>query len=132
MDRRLFTRIEIPEAKIQIKRSGKNGFFSNLSKPTSILNLSKSGLALNMDRQMAYGDIIQMKLSFPDGKRIHIKGQVRWQNSGAGLEEYSAGVQFSPFGSRNDYNPVSALKYLRSIEGLGQVKINPDQTASLD
>ena len=55
-------------------------FFSNLSKPSDMHNLSKSGLAFDVDQALGYGEKIHVKVRFPDGKNLNLKGQIRWNN----------------------------------------------------
>lgn len=126
MDRRLFSRIQISGATVQYKKTRVNILFSALSKPQDISNLSKSGLSFEIDKKMGFGDKIQMRLAFPDGKYISLKGHIRWNNSVNSSTGYEVGIQFFPFGTSNNYNHISALDYLRSLDGLGQFCMNPE------
>lgn len=122
MDRRVFTRIEIPGAKIKYKKNGKSKFLSSLSKSVDIMNLSKSGICFQIDETVKYGDPVVMQINFPDGKNLRLKGQVRWHNLQQTGSSYHAGVQFAPFGQLSNYNSIEALEYLRSMEGLALEK----------
>ena len=126
MDRRLFTRIEIPGTTIKYKRIGSKMFFSNLSKPSDMHNLSKSGLAFDVDQALGYGEKIHVKVRFPDGKNLNLKGQIRWNNPINGGGVYKVGIQFFPFGKSRNYNSLNTLDYLRSIDGLNVLNMNPD------
>ena len=79
-----------------------------------------------MNKKLDFGNKIQMKITFPDGKNINLKGRIRWNTSVNSSNGYEVGIQFFPFGTSNNYNPISALDYLRSLEGLGQFSINPE------
>ena len=121
MDRRVFTRIEIPGAQIQYKKIGARNILNILSKPVDIRNLSKSGLCFPIDNSLKYGDAILMKIHFPDGKQFRLKGQIRWYNANTSDNQH-VGVQFHPFGEQHEYNPIEALEYLRRMNGLDIVK----------
>jgi len=129
LDRRVFTRIEIPGAKIKYKRNGKSRFLSSLSKSVEIMNLSKSGICFPIDETLKYGDPVVMQVDFPDGKNFRLKGQIRWHNlrQENSNSSYHAGVQFAPFGQQSNYNSIEALEYLRSMEGLAVVKFDEEQ-----
>ncbi len=127
MDKRVFTRIEIPGAKIKYKKNGKSNFLSSLSKSVDIMNLSKSGICFQIDKTMKYGDPVIMKIQFPDGRNLQLKGQIRWHNLQQTNSSYHAGVQFAPFGRQSDYNSIEALEYLRSMEGLALIKYEEEQ-----
>lgn len=126
MDRRLLTRIQIPGARVQVKKTGSTTLFSGLSKAQDIINLSKSGLCFQTSKKLDEGKNLQMKLSFPDGKNINLKGQIRWHNGKNGANGYAVGIQFSPFGTSNNYNSIAALDYLRSLNGLELINLRPE------
>jgi hypothetical protein len=127
LDRRVFTRIQIPGAKIKYKKNGLSSLLSSLSKPVEIMNLSKSGICFPIDETLKYGDPVIMKIQFPDGRNLNLKGQVRWHNLQHSSSSYHAGIQFSPFGSQSNYNPIEALEYLRSMDGLSIMKQEKEQ-----
>jgi len=129
LDRRVFTRVEIPGAKIKYKKNGKSRFLSTLSKSVEIMNLSKSGICFPIDETLKYGDPVVMQVDFPDGRNFRLKGQVRWHNlqQGSSTSSYHAGVQFAPFGRQSSYNSIEALEYLRSMDGLAIVKNEEDK-----
>ena len=122
LDRRVFTRIEIPGAKIQYRKTGMRSLLNILSKPVHIKNLSKSGICFPIDDKLRFGDPVVMKIQFPDGKNLRLRGEIRWQNERNAGPSSHVGVQFNPFGSQTEYNPIEALEYLRSMEGLAFVK----------
>lgn len=125
MDRRVFTRIEIPDAKIRYRKIGLRNLLNILSKPVHIKNLSKSGICFSIDNKLRYGDPIVMKIQFPDGKNLRLRGEIRWQNDLNSDTAFHIGVQFFAFGVQTDYNPIEALEYLRAMDGLTFMK--PDQ-----
>lgn len=118
MDRRVFTRIEIPNAKIRYRKIGLRNLLNSLSRPVHIKNLSKSGICFPIDDKLQFGDPVVMRIQFPDGKNLRLKGEIRWQNNEHSDTSFHVGVQFSPFGTQTDYNPIEALEYLRSMDGL--------------
>jgi hypothetical protein len=104
---------------------GSKKFFAGMSKPSDMQNLSKSGLAFEIDQALGFGEKIHMKLQFPDGSSLELKGQIRWNVSMNGGNVYKVGIQFFPFGTSRNYNPLKALDYLRSIDGLNIINLNP-------
>lgn len=126
MERRLISRIEVPGALVQVKKSGSNALFSGLSRPQEMLNLSKGGICFYTNKRIAKDENIQMKLFFPDGKRLSLKGNVRWNNITDDSNLGAVGIQFNPFGTSNTYNPISSLDYLRSLNGLEQICLHPE------
>lgn len=126
MDRRLLIRVQIPGAQVRVKKAGSNILFSGLSKPLAILNLSKSGLCFQTAKKLDNGDNIQMKLFFPDGININLKGHIRWNSDRSNSDPRAVGIQFSPFGTSSNYNSIAALDYLRSLNGLEQIHLNPE------
>ncbi len=99
---------------------------SGLSKPKEIKNISKSGLSFHLDKQFAPGEQIAMKLQFPDGNNFTLKGHVRWNNAVNSSETFAIGIQFFPYGTAANYNPPSALEYLRNMEGQEVTKISAE------
>ena len=122
MDKRVFTRIQVPGAWIQFRKLGKIYSIPALSKQIDINNISKSGLCFETDCPMNYGDPISMKLNFPDGVSLRLKGQIRWNKEVDSTNHYYTGVQFNLFGTHRKYNSISTLEYLRSLNGQGLIK----------
>lgn len=117
MDKRELTRVVVPGARVRYKKFGAKRFFNLFSRTLDIYNLSKSGLSFKLDEELPTGAIVYMKLFFPDGHHLYLRGLVRWNRKIETAEDFSVGVQFFPFGSRGDYNPPKALDYLRAING---------------
>jgi len=115
-ERRSIHRIEVPGASLRFKFSRGVNVLKNYSNAPDILNVSKSGIAFKSSQAAGYGDTIQMKLSFPDGKNINLKGKVRWAREANGSSFKSIGVLFDPFGLKRQYNSIKALEYLRSLK----------------
>ncbi|HEM48829.1 MAG TPA: PilZ domain-containing protein [Caldithrix sp.] len=116
MERRSIKRIQVPGAKVRLKKPAGLGVFNLLSKPSEIIDISKSGLSFQIDEECRYGDTICFRISFPDGRSFSLKGRIRWYNDGS-PENPRVGVQFSPFGSGKHYNSIKALEYLRNMDG---------------
>ena len=115
-ERRSIHRIEIPGTSLRFKFSKGVNVLKNYSSSPDIINVSKSGLAFKTNQSAGYGDSIHMKLSFPDGKNISLKGKVRWARETNGSGFKSVGVLFDPFGLKRQYNSIKALEYLRSLK----------------
>jgi PilZ domain len=126
-ERRSIHRIEVPGVSLKFKLSRGVNVLKNYSTAPDILNVSKSGIAFKASQNAGYGDVIQLKLSFPDGKNINLKGKVRWSRETNGDSGKSIGVLFDPFGLKRQYNSIKALEYLRSLkdQAISQV-FNPD------
>ena len=116
MERRSLKRVQVPGAKIRLKKSSGLGVFNLLSKESAILDISKSGLSFEIDEEFHSGDIIYIRISFPDGKSFNLKGNIRWFKDGIS-ECPRVGIQFHPFGSGRHYNSLKALEYLRKMDG---------------
>jgi hypothetical protein len=114
-ERRATNRIELPKTFIQYKLAGNKFLFKNFSNPFELINISKSGLSFTLPENVGYGDPLQVKINFPDGKRFNLKGKVRWISDNE-VHAQKVGVLFEPFGNQKKYNPISALEYLRSMK----------------
>ena len=115
-ERRSIHRIEVPGTSLRFKFAKGVNVLKNYSNSPDIINVSKSGIAFKTDHGAGYGDAIQMKLSFPDGKNIDLKGKVRWASETNGGSAKAVGVLFDPFGLQRQYNSIKALEYLRSLK----------------
>ena len=115
-ERRSIHRIEVPGASLRFKFHKGVNVLKNYSSSPDIINVSKSGLAFKTKQSAGYGDSIHMKLTFPDGNNINLKGRVRWARETNGSGSKSVGVLFDPFGLKRQYNSIKALEYLRSLK----------------
>ena len=115
-ERRSINRIEIPGVSLRFKFARGVNVLKNYSNAPDILNMSKSGIAFKANQDAGYGDSIQLKLTFPDGKNINLKGKVRWAQEANGGSTKAIGVLFDPFGLKRQYNSIKALEYLRNLK----------------
>lgn len=115
-ERRSIYRIEIPGASLRYKLFKGVNVLKNYSSSPDILNVSKSGIAFKAHESAGYGDPVHIKISFPDGKDVNLKGKVRWSKKINGGNFKSIGVLFDPFGSKRQYNSIKVLEYLRSLK----------------
>jgi len=118
LDRRIFTRVQIEGTKVQYKLASMRKFISILSKPVEVKDISKSGLSFYALETLNSGEQIYMKVKFPDGRHLNLRGRIRWQEIEDQQDAVRIGVQFAPFGSSNEYNSMKDWEYLRSIQGL--------------
>ncbi len=118
----MLNRVELPGTQVRYKLSTGLTLIKNFSNAGEALNVSKSGIAFKVKEKVKFGTPVQMKLSFPDGKDFNLKGRIRWQNSNTNNGRSIIGVQFNAFGQKSDYNPLSALEYLRQIKELSLTK----------
>ena len=115
-ERRSIHRIVVPGTSLRFKFAKGVNVLKNYSSSPDIINVSKSGIAFKTNHGAGYGDNIQMKLSFPDGNSISLKGRVRWARETNGDNSKAIGVLFDPFGLQRQYNSIKALEYLRSLK----------------
>ncbi len=115
-ERRSFKRIEVPGAQVRYKKSKKMKLLKNFSSIDEIINVSKSGIAFHMLEEAKYGEPVEMRITFPDGNGINLKGKIRWQKPINDSGSQTIGVMFDPFGTKKEYNPMQALDYLRSLK----------------
>ena len=115
-ERRSINRIEIPGVSLRFKFARGVNVLKNYSNAPDILNMSKSGIAFKANQDAGYGDSIQLKLTFPDGKNINLKGKVRCAQEANGGSTKAIGVLFDPFGLKRQYNSIKALEYLRNLK----------------
>jgi len=117
-ERRSFKRIEVPGAIVRCKVDKGLKLLKNFSNQAEIINLSKSGLSFHLNDPVNYGTPVEMKVKFPDGENLSLKGRIRWQKSVNGSGQQTIGVMLNPFGPKKQYNPMKALEYFRSIKEL--------------
>ncbi len=117
MDRRALNRAVIPGTQVQFKRISSKSLFTSLSRSTELINISKSGICIAVSSQFNRGEIIIIKVQFPDGKKIKLRGHIRWQKADQNSPTYLMGIQFYPFGHTSTYNSLKALEYLRTLAG---------------
>ncbi len=115
MERRAINRVSIPGTQIQYRKKNGHYLFKVLSKPVQVSNLSKSGIGFKTGQHFKFGDVVDMRIVFPDGTSLHLKGHIRWNSVDESTDKNNVGIQFFPFGKRSNYNPISALEYLREI-----------------
>ena len=126
-ERRSIHRIEVPGTSLRFKFFKGVNVLKNYSSSPDIINVSKSGIAFKTQQSAGYGDSIHMKLSFPDGNNVNLKGRVRWARETNGSHSKAIGVLFAPFGLKRQYNSIKALEYLRSLKNQAiSQQFNPD------
>ena len=124
-DRRTLKRIAVPGISLKYRVGRGISRFKGSSDALNVVNLSKSGIAFELQENIAYNTPVELRMKFPDGKKLELKGRVRWnknEDSAATL----VGVQFNPFGEHNKYNPLHALEYLRSMKDQA-IELKPEQ-----
>lgn len=96
-ERRKFQRLNLSVGVNWKKSQFLNG--NSVEHSSTTKNISEGGLRLILDEDAKIGDILEMNLSLPGGKNIHLKGRVVWVEKneiiGARSESvYEGGVQF--------------------------------------
>ncbi|MGD9487794.1 MAG: PilZ domain-containing protein [Calditrichaceae bacterium] len=115
-ERRTLHRIEIPGTKVVYRKPGGIDLFNTYSKPVELINISKGGMCITVTESFDFGDSLAMKVYFPDGEKLKLKGQVRWQKPESSNGSYTVGIQFFAFGYQRKYNAVKSLDYLRTLK----------------
>ncbi len=114
-DRRTLKRIAVPGISLKYKVGRGISRFRGTSSALNVVNLSKSGIAFELTEPIAYNTPVEMRVKFPDGKKLELKGRVRWNRNDNNTSTL-VGVQFNPFGEHSKYNPIHALEYLRAMK----------------
>jgi len=132
MERRSLKRIQIPGAKVRLKRSTGLNIFNVLNKSSALINISKSGLSFEIDEEFRSGDTIEIYVAFPDGKGFNLKGKIRWLKNMI-PNNSRIDIQFYPFGSNRRYNSIKALEYLRKMDGqqIERIKRKSEEETSI-
>ncbi len=115
MERRGLPRLAIKNATVRFKRSKLNTFFGKFSPRCPLQNLSKSGLSFSTHQSIDPGEKIFLKVFFPDGFCIPLKGIVKWRQELPEDNAVAVGVLFLPFGTHKEYNDLKSLEYLRKL-----------------
>ncbi len=115
MERRELPRIAINNVTVRFKKLSPATFWSRLSPPSNLKDLSKSGLSFTTDFPVKKGEKIYLKLLFTDGQTLPLKGIVKWLKEIQDEGKTLVGVQFLPFGQSSDYNELNSLDYLRKL-----------------
>ena len=116
-ERRTLQRIDMPGVVVRYKIPKGIRALKYYANAGEALNVSKSGIAFHIDESVSFGTPVQIKVSFPDGQHLDLKGNIRWQQPGNSDSKQMTGVQFYAFGRKGHYNPPQALEYLRSMKG---------------
>jgi hypothetical protein len=117
----------VPGATIRYQRLSAKNMIKGLSKPVPVKDLSKSGISFFLNGKMNHGEPIMMKIAFPDGMNLKLKGHIRWLNDQDTQDLNTVGIQFFPFGNSRYYNPIHALDYLRSMHGQAIIQTTPTE-----
>lgn len=126
IEKRQCVRFEIPGAKVSIKKAGILGLFSGFSPLLELVNLSKGGVGFESERVLKMDQKILVRLQVPGEPMLHLRGNIRWQASGLGVNQPKmTGVQFLPFGGNWRTNSREALEVLNRLEAKYSEKETP-------
>ncbi len=115
-ERRTLKRIAQPGIVVRYKIPKGIKVFKKYSDAGEAINVSKSGISFKIGESVSYGTPVQLKVHFPDGQHLDLKGNIRWQKPDDSERKQVIGVQFNAFGQQSNYNPTHALDYLRSMK----------------
>ena len=85
------------------------------SDPFPLIDLNKSGLGFQTDKEYVYGDKIHSKIEIPGHQKIQVTGEVRWVAPDPISTQKNIGIQFLPFGTLKEYNSFSAREKLERL-----------------
>ncbi|UCC38525.1 MAG: PilZ domain-containing protein [Candidatus Aminicenantes bacterium] len=126
LGRRTCKRFEIPGATVN---------FAAIKSPSSkekyeeefcpILNLSRGGLKFVGNKPIEIGSDIILKISLP-GEQVPLtfNGKVKWLSAIKGQDKYQIGVQFNPYGEKEEQNYPGNLVKVIALE---QKFLTPDK-----
>jgi Tfp pilus assembly protein PilZ len=118
-ERRACVRFVVPGATVSYRIQGYLfRVFAPSDEGCPVLDLGKGGLSFLTNRVLRAGQKITLLLSFSDSKEpVALEGRI--VHAGMNREmsyKYRAGVQFNPFGTGKNANPLEVLKRLDDLE----------------
>lgn len=113
-ERRSLRRFNIPGSIVLYKKEKGIKLLQRYSSSPNLVNLTKSGLCIQIKNGINSGDRLKVHLEFPGDGKIEVKGRVRWKNT-ANEKFNEIGIQFEPFGEGKKFNSVECLEKLREI-----------------
>jgi Tfp pilus assembly protein PilZ len=114
-ERRALERFEIPGTNVICKKEEGFKLFNRYVNTSTMQNLSKSGICLQLENGINIGDKLKLHLHLPGENSLEIKGHVRWKKNHSGNSN-KIGIQFEPFGKGKYLNSLSCLDKLRQIQ----------------
>jgi Tfp pilus assembly protein PilZ len=126
-ERRYSQRYQFPDSKVFCQEKTNFGLFKQYSNPFPLNDLTKSGLCFETDKNLSYGDKLNLKIDIPGQQRIHIIGQIRWSAAQRAGTKYKVGVQFLPFGTLKGYNSFHAREKLYRLISSQQTSVPEEE-----
>jgi len=114
-ERRYNQRHQFPDSNVFCQESAGLGIFKQFSEPFPLIDLTKSGLGFQTNKDLGYGDKVHLKIEIPGYQKIHVIGEIRWVSTIEKSDQKNVGVQFLPFGTMKGYNSFSAREKLESL-----------------
>jgi len=103
LDRRNQDRFTIPGAKVLYKAADKSMAVSPL------VDISKSSIRFELTKDIAERPFINLELIVTSMGRITLKGRVVWDSYIDSESKKHIAIQFSPFGTWDDYNTLESF-----------------------
>ncbi len=113
-ERRALPRFGIPDSTVLYKKNEGLKLFQRYSNISNLVNLTKSGMCLQIKNGIKPGERVKIQLDFPGVKKMEVKGHVRWKSS-AEDNFNNIGIQFEPLKKKKKLNSVDCLEKLREI-----------------
>ena len=114
-ERRTFKRYEYEGAVIRLHEGKNFGLFRKFSPDFDMKDISRSGLRCELDQYKGPGAFLELTIDIPGKLNLHMCGNVRWVKENGENDKYEIGILFSPYGSRNGYNPIRNKDRLKNM-----------------
>jgi hypothetical protein len=114
-ERRTFERFEYDGAVVRLFERKNFGLIKKFSSDFEMKDISRSGMCFELDRYKGPGAYLEMTIEIPGKSSIQMRGNVRWVRENGESDKYEVGILFSPYGSRDGYNPIRNKDRLKNI-----------------
>lgn len=114
-ERRTFDRYEYDGAVVRLFERKNFGLIKKFSSDFEMKDISRSGMCFELDRYKGPGAYLEMTIDIPGKSKLQMYGNVRWVRENGESDKYEIGVLFSPYGSRDGYNPIRNKDRLKNI-----------------
>ena len=114
-ERRTFERYEYNGAVVRLFERKNFGLIKKFSSDFEMKDISRSGMCFELDRYKGPGAYLEMTIDIPGKSKLQMCGNVRWIRENGESDKYEVGILFSPYGSRDGYNPIRNKDRLKNI-----------------
>ena len=114
-ERRTFDRYEYDGAVVRLFEHKNFGLIKKFSSDFEMKDISRSGMCFELDRYKGPGAYLEMTIDIPGKSKLQMCGNVRWVRENGESDKYEIGILFSPYGSRDGYNPIRNKDRLKNM-----------------